>query len=33
MSKEDKDRNGKINTETKLTGKKVRKLRKKRAKT
>jgi hypothetical protein len=32
MSKEDKNQNGKRNTETKLTGKKARKLSKKRAK-
>jgi hypothetical protein len=32
MSKEDKNQNGKRNTETKLTGKKDRKLSKKRAK-
>jgi hypothetical protein len=32
MPKEDKNQNGKRNTETKLTGKKARKLSKKRAK-
>jgi hypothetical protein len=31
MSKEDKNHNGKMNTETKLTGKKARKISKKRA--
>jgi hypothetical protein len=32
MTKEDRNHNGKITTETKLTGKKARKLSKKRAK-